>query len=61
LLQNLAKLYFFLEEQVPLCKSDHCFIRRKKTANASIYFLYFDFVDDVEFCYTGFMRYTNNN
>jgi hypothetical protein len=21
----------------------------------------FDFVDDVEFCYTGFIRYTNNN
>jgi hypothetical protein len=58
LLQNLAKLQFFLEESDLLCKSDQCFIRRKKTKSKqkkNIFFMFFDFVDYVGFCYTGFI------
>jgi hypothetical protein len=58
LLQNLAK---FLKKQALLCKSDHCFIRHKKTKNKQkITFLcfFFDFVNDVGFCYTLYRVYT---
>jgi hypothetical protein len=38
-----------------------CFIRKKKLKANEKTIFFFDFVDDVEFCYTGFIRYTNNN
>jgi hypothetical protein len=59
-----AKLKLLLEEKVLLCKSDYCFISKitkSKSKKRAILFLYFDFVDNVEFCYTGLIRYTNNN
>jgi hypothetical protein len=39
-------------------------MQKKLKANPkkqNIFFCFFDFVYDVEFCYTGFIGYTNNN
>jgi flagellar biosynthesis regulator FlbT len=51
LLRNLAKLQFLLEEQVLLCKSDHCFIRRKKTKSKRKKTI--DFFNDVDVVVKG--------